>query len=1317
MVAQKIQYVKSLIDSSSPEWVNTIFDSNDFNVYKLDSAFYAYYREHTYEKNTITQWFKKWRREIEPYTQLDGSVRFPTTEELLSARMQFESLRLSTPNASKEDGNRWNCLGPFQTWTLGQGQIPVSWQANIYALAVAPSDPNVLYAGGEAGGVFMSTDKGLSWNFASGNASMVSITSLAVDPVDPLHVLAADGNTIYQTHDGGQQWEIIREEAGLGVNDLAFHPSDVRLYLVASNKGLLRSADNGSSWQTVWAEKVYDLEFKTDDSNIVYAVSGDQAENRCRFIRSTDAGANFSFSENGWYYSDDPDRVDHGARITVTPADPDRIYAVLIGNSKAGDNGYIGVYRSDDSGLSWMLPQGQVGGPYSDQHPNLMTLSNTNTLYQGFYNLGIAASHTDPDDLLIGGLNLWRSRDGAITYEALGGYQGSTSWIHPDQQEILVNGVDMWLANDGGINYSQDLFTTHEARNLGLTGSDFWGFDMGWNTDVMVGGRYHNGNTALSEFYPEGESLRLGGGEAPTGYINPGTGAAHFSDIQSIEIPDQLDGVIRSLPKLGLYPNESYFPSHSSELVFHPRYFGTLLLGKDNSLWISRNGGQQFELLHSFGTSSDQPLMQIELSRPDGQIIYVYQRTSFYGAALWKSDDFGQTWASLPIPTSGSQRAGAISMNPVNPEELVLTFGHQNNDGRKVFLTRDGGQTWENLTTAILDGQTVQTVLFQAGDQETIYLGTNHTVFYRIKGQADWVPFWEGLPTRIRANKLLPFYKVKKLRLATYGHGIWERDMVTDPPIQVQIMTAEAEIPCVNDTVYFDDYSIRPAETEWQWEFPGASFISDANARNPRVIYPSSGSYSARLSLITPQGTFEEVFDNAITVRDDCALDLVSGNALVFQEDGEMAVLPDLNLTSNTFTISAWIYPFGIQNDYTGIVMNDGQAAGFNFNGGNNSLGYHWPGGAWWWNSGLIVPPNEWSYVAMVAYPDSMVLYLNGVPSKHVAKLDPVYLGALRIASYQGWNGRYFSGMVDEVALWNRSLSREEIRINRHLIKNPSLDSGLVAYYQFNKEAGPALDKVAGRHAIVSGQGGRVESGIHVGDGEVDYISRSMEKQIIFPNTGIQITKEVNEMDQGPWVITRLNNDPVIQPGTINSRNGYWLINYYGDDQVFNTIPNLLFDSLPNIRAGERNENRRWELWMRPVHASASDQWFSQGNPSMIFPGEQGSVAFEYPPDLITEAQYYVSRDTSGLSFVNPVELRESISIYPNPVTSNSMLRITHGQEIINRVVLFDAQGRERLKIKGTDVISLSGLPSGWYIVEVETDRTLSRHRLLMIDN
>src|SRR5205085_9998929 len=118
--------------------------------------------------------------------------------------------------------------------------------------------------------------------------------------------------------------------------------------------------------------------------------------------------------------------------------------AHLIGQSKNGDNGFIGVWRSNDSGETWSLPHGQIGAPYdctnadsvsTCPYPNITTIGATGTYNQGFYNSDIVASSTDANKIIIGGCLLWRSNDGGATFIAVGAYSGSVPRIHPYIQD------------------------------------------------------------------------------------------------------------------------------------------------------------------------------------------------------------------------------------------------------------------------------------------------------------------------------------------------------------------------------------------------------------------------------------------------------------------------------------------------------------------------------------------------------------------------------------------------------------------------------------------------------------------------------------------------------------------------------------------------------------------------------------------------------------------------------------------------------------------------------------------------------------------
>ncbi|MCK5740571.1 MAG: hypothetical protein KAH48_00005, partial [Chlorobi bacterium] len=426
-------------------------------------------------------------------------------------------------------------------------------------------------------------------------------------------------------------------------------------------------------------------------------------KNICSFHKSTDLGLTWSIITDGWYESENSARKNSGARLAVTDADPEVVYAVLIGDSKPGDNGYIGIYRSNDAGESWMLPNPPAGGPYNvETHPCLTTFNPnaSNPYNQGFYNLGFAVSDSDPNLIYAGFLNTFKSADGGKTFEWLGGYGGTLKNIHPDCQEIEINGDDFWLATDGGVNYSDIFPTDHDSRTNGITASDYWGFDVGWNEDVLVGGRYHNGNSAYCPAFPEGVQQSLGGGEAPTGYLNPlNNKKAYFSDIGGKYLPDSLHGAVRSFSQ-GLYPTESYWRASSSEMEFDPRHANIIYLGREDKLWKSDDGGISYVALNTFTGGVSSKVLHIEISRSNPDVIYCSQTVS---GAIWKTTDAGKTWNQTTIlPYKTSNILLAMS---AEDENILWAAAHTSNAENKIFKTTDGGETWENLTTEIFGAE------------------------------------------------------------------------------------------------------------------------------------------------------------------------------------------------------------------------------------------------------------------------------------------------------------------------------------------------------------------------------------------------------------------------------------------------------------------------------------------------------------------------------------------------------------------------------------------------------------------------------------
>lgn len=866
--AQQMQYPSLSEISTLPAWAKLMYQENP-NVWEVRNAYESWFRSHPFEKSYHTQYYKRWMRKISKYVDVSGYVQWPSPEVLQIQQDQYLSKHIQHKVTT---GGSWSVLGPMDVY---EGASVLSGhQTNVYSIHQCAGVPTVMFAGTEPGEVYKSTDGGNTWFSVSMNDDMGGgVSAVACHPTNPLIALAGSGSKLLRTTDGGGSWTGIISMWGLNVNEILFMPSDPSIVMAATDKGLYRSTDGGANFVNLFSAPTFDIKPHPTNSEKVYLVRENTGLEIQEFFLSTDKGATWTIRNSGWYSSSHPDRNVGGARIAVTPADTNRIYVYLIGEAKTNDYGFIGVYRSDNAASSWYLPNGPDGGPYTTAHPNLAYGNPGWTYHQGFYNCAIMASPTNADSILIGGLNLWRSNDGGFTFSSVAGYIGGPLNMHVDNQDFRVLNGACWITCDGGIYKSTDFFTTQPSVSMsGIHGSDYWGFGSGWNEDVLVGGLYHNGNLAYYQDYPDGDFLSLGGGEAPTGYVNPGINRKVLcSDIGGAFLPVVIGSPFSYL-SFGLDPNESYWSAASSELEFHPHCYNIAYSGKDNVLWKTEDGGVTFTSLYTFGVSTGNRIGQIEIGSNDPDVMYVHQMpASGSSGILWKTTDGGTIWSPVSMPAGNSSRA-LLSVDPADHRKLWLACPSGGN-GTKIYKTTNGGSTWSNITTSMLDNEEAHSMFFVSGTNGGVYYCTDQTVYYRNNTMPNWVVEESGLPLYFNTDIARPFYRDGKVRVASYGKGIWGNGLYESPDAPVARITVDKLsylLHCVADSFYFEDYStLNHSGASWSWTFAGGA-PSNSTLRNPAVVWNTPGTYLVTLTVTDSSGTFDtdslEITVNSLSI-------------------------------------------------------------------------------------------------------------------------------------------------------------------------------------------------------------------------------------------------------------------------------------------------------------------------------------------------------------------------------------------------------------------------------------------------------------------
>ena len=1331
MLALVVQAQKSFSELSyqtranDPDWVQLMYQS-DADPGEVIRLYRQYYNSNNFEKNQHTQFFKRWLR------QLDRGEAVPADMDAWRTQRDARLAAVST-DAKARMGGGWTCIGPFDFDIDAPARSYAPGAAHVYTVEQASTNTDVLYAGTANAGIWRTDDKGLSWYPLTDQLLLASVRALEIDHSNEDVLYAGGAGAVWKTTDGGFSWNEMGDPAFLSlyhdIEDIVMSPFSSSEIYVSSNHGFYRSVDGGVTFSQTLAEDIQEIELHPTNASIIYCVVLDGT--RTRFYKSNDFGLTFTEKPAGWpapLGGEEQRRTE----ISVNPAEPDRVVALATGEADGG-SGLFGIYQSIDAGESWTFSccGSGPGGVPTPSNPNIMHWD-TDGLTSGgqyYYDLALAVEPISGGDILTGGINIWRSSDGGSTFVNNAHWtigSAGDQYVHADVHDIRFFGTDLWVASDGGIYYSDDAGNTFEKRMNGIAGTDFWGFGAGHeDPSVMIGGTYHNGTLLKDgDVYQTGWISMLGGDNF-RGFVNYGAPRTVYDDGGKLRLPGDRLEPLGHVPYDKL-PNASYIVGESSEIAFDPRSWNHAWTGNDAQLWKTTRDGAGFQMIHDFGTGK---VTSIAPARTDIDRIYVALWTDWWGSKeLYRTEDGGSSW--INITPSSSELGGNlwapfdVEVSSDDPDLIWITrcpmSGNYNNlDGNKVYRSTDGGDTWENWTTSTLDGQYPTNIFHQRGT-DGVYLGTRTGVWYRNGSMTDWALYTTGLPARTHSVRLQPDYRNGMIRNGT-NRSVWEIAFYEASALQAQISADRLEVSCLRDTVHFMEYSAgAPAGSTFSWSFPGGT-PSSSTDRRPAVTYATSGSYSVSLTVTEPGGeTSTQMLDNMITVVDECTPDGIPGRAAQMLASGDMITVPSLEMTPSELTFTAWIKPDGVQPDYTGIVMHSSTGAGLNFRPGME-LAYHWPNGQWWWSSGLVVPENEWSHVAFVMKSSGVTVYLNGASASDNFTPDLDAFGELLLGSYQGWGSRNYSGLIDEVTVWDRALTSQEIRLLRHLTQVPTEAPSLIAYYQFNRAEGEITDRVGTRHAVLNGNAVRTNSTVPVGMGVSERMWINSASTWNFAEPGIRLSWNPGRLiPSGEMVVSRIDVSPDITPGDSDFEEdmggSYWIMNSYSGVPSWDAP-----DNLEVLDYGPINPAMSWFHYAFRLNTRAENAdgpvWEQGNTASDVIAGDPGEIDFGRQSDLNQGSQMAVVFNNSIIGAVEDPRCCR-VDVWPNPAGDWSRVSWDEAMPVAT-VELVDLMGRiQQVTVSEDQFAQFNNLQPGWYNVRLldQKGMPLPESKVLMVE-
>jgi photosystem II stability/assembly factor-like uncharacterized protein len=686
--------------------------------------------------------------------------------------------------AATAAGGVWKSSDGGAHWKSAFDEQPVS---SIGSIAVAPSDPNVIYVGsGEANirgnvepgnGIYKSTDAGKTWKHVWQQVGQIG--TMIVHPTNPDVAYAAvlghafgpnEERGVYRTTDGGKTWQrMLFKDKDTGASDVCFDPSNPRVLFAGlwqarrrpweltsggPGSGLYTSRDGGDSWtQLVPPPKPESPEAAKDEP---------PGRKRCAGL---------------------PEGIWGKIGVAVAPSDPKRVYA-LIEAEKGG------LFRSDDGGDTWRLANDHRALRQRAWYYSCLTVDPRNADVVWFPQVPLLKT-------IDGGKSLLRVK---------GAHHGDHHdvWIDPKDPKRMID------SNDGGVDLSFNGGQSWYAPPLPI--AQFYHVNVDTRTPYRVMGNMQDLGTAsgpsntlsiagirLADWFP------VGGGETGFAVPDPADPDVVYADEYGGFL-SRYDHRTRQAQSIGIYPfdpsghgaaDARYRFQWTAPILVSPHDPKTVYHG-GNVLFRTTDGGRHWAPISGDLTRNDKQKQQWSGGPITGDnttaefydTIFALAESPKQKGLLWAgsddglvhvSGDGGQSWTNVTERIKGMPEWGTVDCIEASPSDAdtayVVVDNHRNDDLRPyLFKTTDRGQTWKPLTANLPQDLFLRAVREDPTNRDLLYLGTEKGIWLSRDGGGSWQQLKLNLPTVAVTDLVV---KDDDLVVATNGRSIWIFDDLT----------------------------------------------------------------------------------------------------------------------------------------------------------------------------------------------------------------------------------------------------------------------------------------------------------------------------------------------------------------------------------------------------------------------------------------------------------------------------------------------------------------------------------------------------------
>jgi len=761
------------------------------------------------------------------------------------------------------DGMEYRNIGP---WRGGR----------VTTVTGTPSDTRVYYMGATGGGVWKTTNAGVSWqNITDKNLKTGSVGAVAVAPSDPNVVVvgmgespfrgvaSSHGDGIYISRDAGATWENVGLKDTRQISAIHIHPKNPDIIWVAAQgspwaptdaRGIYKTTDGGKTWnKTLFTDKTtgaIDLTVDPNNPRMLYAAMWD-TDREPWYIRSGGPGSALHKSMDGgitW------EKIEKGLPkemgkigVIASPAKAGLVWAIVEAKDKGG------LYKSTDGGKTWSHVNG-------DRRLHA----------RSWYYMHIVADTKNENVVYVMNSSLLKSIDGGKNFSVVPVPHGDVHdmWINPDNPEIMVN------ANDGGATVTLDGATSWSSIYNQPTAQMYRVYVDNNFAYKLYSGQQDNSTVAITSRAPDGsignedfhavagcESGHVGFAQDNPRYFYSG---CYLGQIGEYDAETQLTRNVTAYPEIafGVDPKKRKYRFNWNAPIAVSMHDPSVIYHAGNKLLKSTNRGISWAEISPDLTRNEAdkqgsmggPITN-EVTENYNTILYIAESRHEAGTIWVGTDDGlvhitrdeGATWAEVTPKGIGRGMVNSIDVSPHDPATayIAVTRYKENDHKPMVYKTSNYGKSWKMLAGGIPDGDFVRVVREDTERKGLLYAGTETGLYVSFDDGKAWQPLQLNLPH-------VPVTDMKvhgrDLVLSTQGRGFWVLDDIS---------------PLRQMSAGVDDMPVKLFTPELAYH------ITTSGSRNggPTSPNPPSGAvlyYS--LDTVAEEGVTLEILDDKGTV-------------------------------------------------------------------------------------------------------------------------------------------------------------------------------------------------------------------------------------------------------------------------------------------------------------------------------------------------------------------------------------------------------------------------------------------------------------------